>query len=129
MFSITMDSLTIGIRAEELGRRGIVLREGNYRVSIIVLEQTLREKKLWVHVLGTAVPTPPVRFRAPGIAAAAADPILGKVAMAVVAEIIQEQVDADQKKIENFEAASARANAVILSSMQQQDILALYIST
>ena len=51
VFSIAMDSLTIGIRAKELGRRGIVLREGNYRVWSIVLEQTLWEKKLWVHVL------------------------------------------------------------------------------
>ena len=121
-----MDSLTIGIKAEELGRRGIVLREGNYRVWSIVLEQTLREKKLWVHVLGTTVPPPPVRVRAPGIAAAATDPILGKAGVATVAEITQEQVDADQKKIEDFEAALARANALILSSMQQQDVLALY---
>ena len=66
-----------------------------------------------------------MRVRAPGIAATAADPILGKAAVATVAEITQEQVDADHKKIEDFEAASARANAVILSSMQQQDILAL----
>ena len=67
-----------------------------------------------------------MRARAPGIAAAAADPILGKAGVAAVAEITQEQVDADHKKIEDFEAASARANALILSSMQQQDILALY---
>ena len=97
VFSIAMDSLTIGIRAEELGRRGIVLRAGNCRVWSIILEQTLREKKLWVHVLGTAVPPPPVRVRAPGIAAAAADPILGKAGVAAVAEITQEQVDAPEE--------------------------------
>ena len=67
-----------------------------------------------------------MRVGAPGIVAAAADPILGKARVAAVVEITQEQVDADQKKIEDFEAASARANAVILSSMQQKDILALY---
>ena len=76
--------------------------------------------------MGTSVPTPAPRTRAPGIAAVAADPILMIAAMAGVAKITQEQVDADQKKIEDFEAASARANAVILSSMQQKDILALY---
>ena len=38
VFSIAMDSLSIGIRAEELGRGGIVLRGGNYRVWSIVLE-------------------------------------------------------------------------------------------
>ena len=97
-----MDSLIIGIRAEELGRKGIVLSEGNHRVWSIVLEQTLRVKKLWVHVLGTAVPPPLVRVRALGIAATAADPILGKAAVAAATEITQEQVDADQKKIEDF---------------------------
>ena len=125
-YSIAMDSLSIVIRAEELGRRGIVLREGNYSVWSIVLGHTLRENKLWVHVLGTAVPPPPVRVRAPGIAAAAADPILDKAAVAAVAKMTQEQVDADQRKIEGFEAASARANALILFSMEQKDVLALY---
>ena len=57
---------------------------------------------MWVHVLGTAVPLPHVRVRAPEIAAAAADPILGKAGVAAVAEITQEQVDADQKKIEDL---------------------------
>ena len=53
--------------------------------------------------LGTTVPPPPVRVRAPRIAAAAADPILGKAVVEVVAEITKEQVDADEKKIEDFD--------------------------
>ena len=53
VFSIAMDSLTIGIRADDVGRSRIILREGNYRVWSTILEQTLREKKLWNHVMGT----------------------------------------------------------------------------
>ena len=68
-----MDVHTFGIRAEnDLGRR-IVLRENNYRVWSTVLEQTLCEKKLWGHVMGTAVPPPPARVIAPGVAAVAAN--------------------------------------------------------
>ena len=51
---------------------------------------------------------------------------MGTAAVAAVAEITQEQVDADHRKVENFEAASARANALILSSMEQRDVLALH---
>ena len=93
VFSITMDSLSIGIRADDVGHSRIILREGNYRVWSTVLEQTLREKKLWNHVMGTSVPPPAPRTCAPRIAAVAADPTLMIAAMAGVAEITQEQVD------------------------------------
>ena len=53
VFSITIDQLSIGIRADDVGRSRIILREGNYRVWSKVLEQTLREKKMWNHVMGT----------------------------------------------------------------------------
>ena len=98
-YFIAMDSLSIGMRADDVGR--IILKEGNYRVSSIVLEQSLREKKLWNHVMGTFIPPPAPRVRALGIAAVAADPILVIAVMAAVAEITQKQLDADDKKPED----------------------------
>ena len=43
----------------------IILKENNYKVWFTVLEQNLREKKLWGHVMGTAVRFLPPRVRAP----------------------------------------------------------------
>ena len=76
-----MDSPSIGIRANDVGRSRIILREGNYRVWSTVLEQTLRNFFLWNYVMDTSVPSPSPRVRAPGIAAVAADPILMIAAM------------------------------------------------
>ena len=63
-----MDS-SFGIKADDLGRRGIVLKEGNHRVWSTIIEQQFRESKLWDHILRTAVPPPVPRVRAPGVAA------------------------------------------------------------
>ena len=115
-----MDSLSIGIRADD------VLREGNYRVWSTVLEQTLRENKLWHHVMSTSVPPLAPRVRAPRIAAVAAHPILMIAAMAGVAKITQEQVDADEKKLEDYAASIAKANSVILHHMEQKDMMSLW---
>ena len=106
-----MDS-SFGIRADDLGRRGIVLKEGNYRVWSMVIEQQFRESKLWNHILGTTVPPPAPRVRAPGVAAAA-----------VIAEITQEQVDADDKKLEDFAANVVRANIILLTSIEKKDVI------
>ena len=121
-----MDSLSIGIRADDVGRSRIILREGNYRVWSTVLEQTLREKKLWNHVMGTSIAPPNSRVRALGIAAVGADPILMIAAMAGVAKITQEQVDADDKKLKDYEASIARANFVILYHMEKKDMMSLW---
>ena len=121
-----MDSLSIGIKADDVGRGRIILREGNYRVWSTVLEQTLTEKKLWHHVMGTSVPLPTPRVRALGIATVAADPILMIAAMAGVAKITQEQVDVDDKKLGDYAASIARANSVILHHMEQKDIMSLW---
>ena len=122
-----MDSLSIGIRADDVGRGRIIPKEGNYRVWSTVLEQTLREKKLWHHVMGTSVPPPAPRARARGIAAAvAADPILMIAAMAGVEENTQEQVDADDKKPEDHATSIARANSLILHHMEQKDMMSLW---
>ena len=51
-----MDNISNGIRArDDLGRSRIVLKENNYRVWTVILEQALRERKLWGHVMATAV--------------------------------------------------------------------------
>ena len=118
-----MDVHTFGIKAKnDLGRR-IVLRENNYRVWSTVLEQSLREKKLWVHVMGTAVPPSPARVIAPGVAAVAANGVAPGVA--AVAEVSREMVKADKKELEDFEAAIARANTAILLSLQEKDVMAI----
>ena len=118
-----MDSLTISIRADDVGRSRIILKEGNYRIWFIVLEETLREKKMWNHVMGTSVPPPAPRVCAPGIAAVAVDPTL---MIAGVAKTTQEQVDSDNKKVEDYAASTARANSVILHHMEQKDMMSLW---
>ena len=114
------------MRVDDVGRNCIILREGDYRVWSTVLEQSLREKKLWNHVMGTSVQPPTPRVRALGIGAVAANPILGVAAIVVVAEITQEQVDADDKKLEDYSALVARANAMILHHMDQNDMMSLW---
>ena len=76
--------------------------------------------------MGTSVPPPIPRVCAPRIAAVAAGPILLIAAMAAVAKITQEQVDADDKKLEDHAASIARANAVILHHMDQKDMMSLW---
>ena len=78
-----MDS-SFGIRADDLGQRGIVLKEGNYRVWGTVIEQEFRASKLWNHILGTTVLPPAPRVKAPRVAAVAAAP--GVVAVAAIDE-------------------------------------------
>ena len=79
-----MDS-SFGMRVDDLGRRGIVLKEGNYRVWSTVIEQQFREHKLWNHILKTTVPPPAPRVRAPGVAAVVAAPGVARVV--AIAEI------------------------------------------
>ena len=50
----------------------------------------------------------------------------GVVAVVAIAEITQEQVDADDKKLEDFAANIARANKILLTSIEQKDVMALY---
>ena len=47
--------------------------------------------------------------------------------MAGVAKIMQEQVDADDKKVEDYAASTARANSVILHHMEQKDMMSLWV--
>ena len=50
------DGISIGIRAsgdDSYLKPRLVLKEGNYRYWSSLIEQLLREKKVWVHVMGT----------------------------------------------------------------------------
>ena len=57
-----VDGISIGIRAngdEGYQKARLILKDGNYRYWSTVIEQVLREKKIWGHVQGTvAVPGP-----------------------------------------------------------------------
>ena len=46
--------------------------------------------------------------------------------MAAVVEITREQVDADDKKVEDYAASIARANAMILHHMDQKYMMSLW---
>ena len=72
--------------------------------------------------MGTSVPPPTPRIRLPGIAAVVADPILMIATLVGVAEITQEQVDLDDRKLEDYEASIARANSMILHHMEKKDM-------
>ena len=76
--------------------------------------------------MGTSVPPPAPRVCARGIAAVATDPILMIAIMVGLAKITQEQVDADDKKVEDYAASIARANSVILHHMEQKDMMSLW---
>ena len=60
----------------------------------------------------------------PGVAAVAAGN--GIAAVAARAKITQEHVDSDNRKIEDFEAAIAKANFILLQHIEQKDVGALY---
>ena len=99
----------------------IILSEKNYRVWSTVVETDLREKKLWPHVIGTAVRPRAARAVAIAVAARAASP--GVDAMVGIPEITQAMVDSDNKKIDDFDASVARANSVLLQTMEAKDIM------
>ena len=56
-------TITNGIRAESEAGRGriIMLTETNYRVFASMTEQSLKEKRLWGHVIRTALSPVPAR--------------------------------------------------------------------
>ena len=118
-------SVTNGIRASDdsgFVKTRIILNEKNYRVWSTLVEQALREKKLWQHIIGTAVRPAVARVLTNAIAARAATP--GVDAMAGISEITQVMVDYDNKKIDDFDASIARANSVLLQTLEAKDIMA-----
>ena len=116
-----MDPLTtFGIRANHR----VIMKDGNYRVWRALLERQFRSQKLWDHVTDTAALPPAHRVVSPGVAVVASG--VGIAAVAAIAENTQEQVDADQRKWEDFRAAIAKANYLILQHIEQKDVMALH---
>ena len=118
--------LTYGIRAtgDDSGtsRPRIFLKETNYRVWATVMEQSLKERKLWGHIMGTAIRPPLPRTVIVAVAARAAAP--GVDAVAGVTEVTQGMVDHDTKRFEDFDAAIARANSLLLQTLEPRDVMA-----
>ena len=109
------DNSAIGIRAngdlDGYQRQRLVLKDGNYRWWSTVIEQSLREKKVWGHVQGTVAVLGPILVlgagATPAIPAVAAIPAAMGVAPvaaipAVVANlgVTQAQVDASRVAFE-----------------------------
>ena len=78
---------TIGMRAENR----VILKDGNYRVWVALLEQHFKSQKLWAHITNTVVRPLAPRVVTPGVVAVADGN--GIAAVAAIAEITQEQVD------------------------------------
>lgn len=121
-----MADVSSGIRAtgEDSGyvRPRIVLKEGNFRVWETVTKFTLRSSKVWKHVDGTAIRPPPARQLRVRLRAVPASP--GADARDEVQAITQEMVNADEKRIEDFDAAEAKATSLIMQTLQEKDIMA-----
>ena len=100
----------------------IMLKETNYKVWSTVVEQTLHEKKPWQLVVGTAFKPPAARVVMPFTAVVVAIPRVNDVVG--VAEIIEEMVDQHVRKLEDFNAAIARANTVLLQTLEAKDVMA-----
>ena len=111
---------TIGIRVENR----VILKDGNYRVWVALLEQQFKSQMLWAHVTNTAVRPPAPRVVTPGVAAVAAGN--GIAAVAAIPEVTQEQVDADSRKIKDFDAANAKGNYILMQHIEQKDVAPLY---
>ena len=117
---------SFGIRAEGddsgFSRSKFILKENNYRVWSTVLEQSLRDKKLWGHIMGMAVRPPRPRAMAPAVREIAA--AQGVLAVAGAAKVTQAIVDRETKLSEDFDASMARANSVLLSTLEPKDVMA-----
>jgi len=116
---------SIGIRAsgEDSGYgRRIILKENNYRVWSAVGKSQLQYLKLWKHIDGTAVRPPPPRVPFRGRSAVPASP--GVDARAGSDAVTEEMAEADLKKVEDYDASIARADYVLMQTLEHKDILA-----
>lgn len=90
----------------------LVFEEGYYRVWSTLLEQTVRERKLWNYVLETGVSSRVPRLRLPEVGAFATNSISRIFTVSAKAKATQEQVDAHEKYIDDFAVLVARAHAL-----------------
>ena len=115
---------SIGIRADGAGReRVIMLTETNYRVWASMTEQSLKEKRLWGHVVRTVLLPPPARVVSAAVTGTPAVP--GSDAVNAIPAITRAMVDHDVKLIEDFHAAAARASYTLMQTLSQKDISAV----
>ena len=117
------DAITIGIRADDSGNRlRFVLKEGEYRAWAAILTSELKVLKVWKHIDGTAVRPPAPRQLFRGRSAIPASP--GQDAREGSVAVTQEMVDGDTKRSEDFDASIAKADNVIMRSLQSKDVMA-----
>ena len=134
------DGATNGIRAngdlDNFQRPRLILKDGNYRYWSTVLEQVLREKKVFGHVQGTvAVPgailtlgagATPAIPAVPAIAAAiGVAPVATVAALAANAGVTQVQVDASRVVFDQYAINEAKANTMILLTLEPGDVMSL----
>ena len=120
-------TLTNGIRAESEAGRGriIMLTETNYRVWASMTEQSLKEKRLWGHVIRTALSPAPTRVVTAAVIGSPA--VAGSDAINAIPAITRAMVDHDLKLIEDFNAAAARASYTLMQTLSPKDISAVMI--
>ena len=100
-----------------------MLTETNYRVRASMTEQSLKEKRLWGHVVRTAFLPPPARVVSAAVAGTPAIP--GIDAVNAIPAITRAMVDHDVKLIEDFHAAAARASYTLMQTLSQKGISAV----
>ena len=134
------DGVTIGIRAssdfENFQKPRLILKAGNYRWWSTLLEPMLKEKKVWGHVLGTVVVPAAVLILGAGatpataavpaiVAAMGVAAVAGVPAVAANAGVTQVQVDVSRVLFEQYSVNEAKANTMILLTLEQDDALSL----
>ena len=131
------DGIAIGIRAEDgYSKPRLILKDGNYRWWSTVIEPMLREKKVWSNVQGIApVPGPVLVLGAgatPGVpavlavvAAMGVAAVNAVPAVAANAGVTQAQVDASRVAFDLYSVNEAKANSMILLTVDEKDVLTL----
>ena len=134
------DGTSTRIRAngdlENFQKQRLILKDGNYRWWSTLLEQMLREKKVWGHVQGTVVVPAAVLVLGAGatlavaavpaiVAAMGVAAVAGVAAIAANAGVTQVQVDVSRVLYDQYAVNEAKANTMILLTLEQGDVMSL----